>query len=62
MLNKHTYIGATVENNDCWIQEAKEAVNDFSTGPVADGLYSIAINTIVKMLGSGAGKRQTKQR
>ena len=62
VLNKYTYVGVTAEENDGWIQEVKEAVKEYSTGPVADGLSSVTTNTIVKMLGSSAGKRQTTQR
>lgn len=61
MLKKHTYIGVTAEGSNSWIQEAKEAVKEFSTGPTADGLCSVATNTIAKMLRSNAGRRQTTQ-
>jgi hypothetical protein len=62
VLNKYTYIGVAVEESDVWIQEVREAVKEFSIGPIADGLCSVATNTIIKMLGSSVGKRQTTQR
>ena len=62
VLNKYTYIGVTAEESDGWIQKVGEAVKEFSTGPVADGLSSVATNTITKMLGSSAGKRETTQK
>jgi len=61
VLNKHTFIGVTTEEKDGWIQDAKEAVKEFSAGPVADGLSSVATSTITKMLRSNAGKRQVTQ-
>jgi len=62
VLNKYTYIGVAVEERDDWVHEVKEAVGEFSTGPIADGLCSVATNTIIKMLGASAGKRQTTER
>lgn len=62
MLNKYTYIGVAVEESDVWRHEVGEAVKEFSYGPIADGLCSVATNTIVKMFGSSVGKRQTTQR
>ena len=62
VLNKYTYIGVTVEESDAWIREVSDAVKEFSYGPIADGLSSVATNTIIKMLGSSAGRRQTTQR
>lgn len=63
MLNKYTYIGVTAEEDDMvWIQEVRESVKEFSVGPIADGLCSVATNTIIKMLSSSAGRRQTTQR
>jgi len=62
VLNKYTYIGVAVEETDVWIEEVKEAVKEFSYGPVADGLCSVATNTIIKMLGQSSGRRQTVQR
>lgn len=61
VLNKYTYIGVAVEEKDDWIHEVREAVKEFSTGPIADGLCSVATNTIIKMLGASAGKRQTTE-
>ena len=62
VLNKYTYIGVAVEESDIWMREVKEAVNEFSSGPIADGLCSVATNTIIKMFGASAGRRQTTQR
>ena len=63
VLSKYTYIGITAEEEDLvWTQEVREAVKEFSIGPIADGLGSVATNTITKMLGSGAGRRHTTQR
>ena len=62
VLNKYTYIGVAVEESDIWIQEVNEAVKEFSYGPIADGLSSVATNTIIKMFGSSSGRRQTTQR
>jgi len=63
VLNKYTYVGVTAEEEDLiWTQEVREAVQEFSVGPIADGLCSVATNTIIKMLSSGAGRRQTTQR
>ena len=63
VLNKYTYIGVTAEDShDRWMQEVRDGVKEFSVGPVADGLSSVAIRTIVKMLGSSAGRRQTTEK
>lgn len=62
VLNKYTYIGVAVEESDLWIQEVDVAVKEFSMGPVADGLCAVATTTIVKMLSSSYGRRQTTQR
>lgn len=62
VLSKYTYVGVTVEEDELWIQEVREAVKEFSVGPIADGLSSLATNTIIKMLGSSAGRCQTTQR
>lgn len=45
-----------------WTNEVQETVKEFSTGPIADGLSSVATNTINKMLNSTAGRRQIQQR
>ena len=63
VLSKYTYIGVAVEESDVWIQESvEEAVKEFASGPIADGLCSVASNTIIKMFGQSAGRRQTTQR
>ena len=63
VLNKYTYVGVAAEEDDAvWMQEVKEAVKEFAVGPIADGLSSVATNTIIKMLGSSSGRRQTTER
>ena len=64
VLNKYSYVGVTAEEDDMvWMQEVREACKEFSAGPVADGISSVATNTIIKMLRSGSsGRRQTTQR
>ena len=63
MLNKYTYIGAVAEEDDpVWIRGVREAVKEFSVGPIADGLFSVATNTIIKMMYSSAGRRQIQER
>ena len=52
-------IGVVAEEDDLvWIQEAKEAVKEFSIGPIADGLSSVATNTVIKMLCLSSGRRR----
>jgi hypothetical protein len=49
VLNKYTYIGLTAEEHEqVWTQEAKEAVKEFSAGPIADGLCSMATKIIIQ--------------
>jgi len=60
VLNKFTYIGARVEEDDVlWVQQVNTAVNEFAVGPVAEGLSLLATNTIIRLLNSNAGQRQT---
>jgi hypothetical protein len=62
VLNKYTYIGVAAEEKDePWIAEIKEAVEGFSTGPVADGLSSVIANKIRRMICLSSGKRQTQE-
>jgi len=45
-----------------WVDGVEEAVNEFSRGPVATGLSSVATKAITMMLNSAAGRRRTQQR
>jgi hypothetical protein len=61
--SKYTYIGvAAGEDNLIWTGEVRETFKEVSIGPLADGLSSVAINTILKMVHSGTGRGQTQQR
>ena len=61
MLNKHTYIGVAVAENELWLQGVKDAVQEFSSGPFAEGLTLAGTNAITKMFGSCYGKIQTTE-
>jgi hypothetical protein len=62
-LKRYTYIGvAAGEDNLVWMDEVREVVKEFSLGPFAERLSSVATNTILKLISSGAGRCQTKQR
>lgn len=62
VLNKYTYIGIKHETNDGWLNDLTEGIKQFSTGPISDGLSSVAANTITRMLSSTAGRCQIEQR
>lgn len=63
VVHKYSYIGVSTEEQPlCWAQEVSNAVEDFASGPIADGLSSIATSAITKMLGSSSGRRQMVER
>ncbi|KAF9653446.1 hypothetical protein BDM02DRAFT_3265650 [Thelephora ganbajun] len=63
VLNKHTYIGISAHADPIfWSEGVKGAVDEFSTGPAAEGLVLLATNTIKKMIGLSTGRRQIEQR
>ena len=63
MLNKYTYIGVEQSTKPViWKNEVQEAVEEFTIGPVAEGLSSVATRVITKMLSSAAGRRQVEQK
>jgi hypothetical protein len=63
VLNKYSYIAVHEQTNDLWLSGVRDAVGDFSTpgSPVAEGLSAVATSTILRLLGSTAGVRQTVQ-
>jgi len=61
VLTKYTYIGVAVAESDGWIQGVKDAVQEFSSGPFAEGLTLAGTNAITKMFGSCYGKIQTTE-
>ena len=61
MLNKYTYIGVAVAETEGWRQGVKEAVQEFSSGPFAEGLALAGTNAINKMFGACYGKIQTTE-
>jgi hypothetical protein len=42
-------------------KQSKNAVKDFSTGPVAAGLANLAASVIGKLLGDSQGSREVQQ-
>ena len=62
VLNKYTYIGIKHETSDGWLNDLTEGIKQFSTGPISDGLSSVAANTITRILSSTARRHQIEQR
>jgi len=61
VLNKHTYIGVAVAESDGWRQGVRDAVQEFSCGPFAEGLTLAGTNAITKMFGACYGRIQTTE-
>ncbi|KAK4211497.1 hypothetical protein QBC37DRAFT_426769 [Rhypophila decipiens] len=62
ILNHFEYIQCTSANKDNIGPAIKDAVKDFSTGPVADGIANLASSVIGKLLGESGGSRQMQTR
>ncbi|KAF9653424.1 hypothetical protein BDM02DRAFT_3125829 [Thelephora ganbajun] len=63
VLSKYTYIGVSSKTNPIlWSTHVKDAVNEFSTGHVAEGFTLLANNTIERMISKSAAKCQVEQR
>jgi len=61
VLNKYTYIGVAVAESNGWRQGVRDAVQEFSSGPFAEGLTLAGTNAITKMFGACYGKIQTTE-
>jgi len=61
ILNSFEYIQCTTSQTDNIGPAIKDAVSDFSHGPVADGLANLAASIIGKLLGESSGARQLKK-
>ncbi|KAI8662097.1 hypothetical protein LRP88_12628 [Fusarium phalaenopsidis] len=62
ILNHFEYIQCTTSKQDNIGPAIKEAVKDFSNGPVADGIANLAASVIGKLLGESSGSRQLQTR
>ncbi|KAF5017829.1 hypothetical protein F66182_10211 [Fusarium sp. NRRL 66182] len=62
ILNHFEYIQCTSEKSDNIGPAIKDAVSDFSNGPVADGIANLAASVIGKLLGESSGSRHLQTR
>ncbi|KAI9766339.1 MAG: hypothetical protein M1840_006603 [Geoglossum simile] len=62
ILSHFEYIQCTTSKSNNIGPAIKDAVKDFSNGPVADGIANLASSVIGKLLGETAGSRQLQQR
>ena len=57
ILNSFEYVQCSTSSEDNMGPAIKDAVKDFSNGPVADGLANLASSVIGKLLGGTQGSR-----
>ncbi|CCO28715.1 hypothetical protein RSOLAG1IB_06141 [Rhizoctonia solani AG-1 IB] len=62
ILSSFEYIQCTSSSANTIGPGIKDAVKDFSTGPVADGIANLASSVIGKLLGESSGSRQLQTR
>ena len=62
ILNHFEYIQCTTSQANTIGPAIKDAVSDFSHGPVADGIANLAASVITKLLGESSGSRQLETR
>ncbi|KAF5610420.1 hypothetical protein F25303_14532 [Fusarium sp. NRRL 25303] len=62
ILNHFEYIQCTSSKTDNMGPAIKDAVKDFSNGPVADGIANLASSVIGKLLGESSGSRHLQTR
>ncbi|CAE6463196.1 unnamed protein product [Rhizoctonia solani] len=62
ILSSFEYIQCTTSSANTIGPGIKDAVKDFSTGPVADGIANLASSVIGKLLGESSGSRQLQTR
>lgn len=60
VLNHFEYIQCTSATKDALGDGIKDAVGDFSSGPVASGLANLAASVLSKLLGGASGTRILK--
>ncbi|KAG9123964.1 hypothetical protein FRC07_013355 [Ceratobasidium sp. 392] len=62
ILSSFEYIQCSTSNHDTIGEGIKDAVKDFSSGPVADGIANLAGSVFKRLLGESSGSRQLQTR